>query len=62
MKYTGQQWHQFCDTIREADRQMDRIARPRRCAQCWERQARPTSIYCSEQCRKQFVASLQESK
>lgn len=33
---------------------LDHVAAPKCCANC-EKQARPTSLYCSDSCRKEFL-------
>jgi hypothetical protein len=34
---------------------MRRIAGPRTCVNCDKQPARPTSIYCSDRCKQQFL-------
>ena len=57
MTYTGKEWHAFCDAMNRVHRELDRLEkRVNMCVNCKKRQARVTSIYCSERCKREFLS------
>jgi len=46
----------LCDSFRTE--RLARIAAPRRCCECKTKQAKPTSLYCSDRCKQSFYAEL----